>query len=365
MSRPNDLMQTREFIVQSIEHAGGAVEERMPGLLDAMLPSLMTEDGADSLQTLALDTDALNLEPAAQLATVGSSFLELLISFGCVHGTTTVGRLEVDRVREKGLREAVEGALLFSNCRVRYPSAPPQIRDAWYAVFNFTATFLSDEKRERRYVVPVNLWSNQLSMQLAERMPHLPILPAWTGRRRNAEKMPLDGAYEVACRAVKEFAAREAEQYQTRVRKRFDIEFARMSGYYEQVAGELRQRQERETDEERIETLEQRIGATLAEREGKLRDLGEKYHLRVRARLTSGCLLSQPKSFFKLFVDRKAKTRALTLVYDSLLERLELPVCEACHRETSHVHVSTECEFLCRSCASLKRPTGGAPPPRR
>jgi hypothetical protein len=233
---------------------------------------------------------------------------------------------------------------------VRYPDDPPEILDSWYAVFYFTVAFISDEKRERRVVASVNLWSNQAVPELAERIQHLPILPPWTEPRQYAAMMSVTEAYEVACGSVKEQATREAAQYQTRVRRRFGVEFARMSGYYERVVRELRQRQQREADHDRVDTLEQRIEATLAEREGKLRDLGQKSHLRVRARLTSACLLSQPKSYFKVIVDRKTNTRELTLAYDALLQRLELPVCESCRQETSYVHVTAECGFLCRAC---------------
>ena len=81
MLQPTDLMGAKEFIVQTIEQAGGAVDEREPGLLDAMLPAELTsEDAPGSLQTFALEMDALDSEPSAELSTVGSTALQTLIS---------------------------------------------------------------------------------------------------------------------------------------------------------------------------------------------------------------------------------------------------------------------------------------------
>ena len=82
-----------------------------------------------------------------------------------------------------------------------------------------------------------------------------------------------------------------------------------------------------------------------------MREIGETYGMRVRARLSSARCLWQPKAFFNVLIDRGPITRKLVLVYDGLLERLELPTCEACGRETDRLSVSSAARLLCLSCA--------------
>ena len=255
-----------------------------------------------------------------------------------------------ERLKKKGLREEVERTLLFSHGRVRYEESDPDVRCSYSVQFNFKVSFLSDERRERCYVIPVNLWSNQVNLVLVE---HLAAAAA--GERPaglpDVPSVPVSAAYATAQLALRRLVGEEIARHQERSRKRFGVEYLRISDYYEQVTRELESRR-RDGDEGRTRALEGKLEAARAERERKLRELGEKYRLRLYARLTSARLLAQPKTFFRLLIDRGATTRTLTLAYDSLLGRLEPPVCEACHAETTRVHVSAQAKLLCAECGA-------------
>jgi len=347
-------MQVQDFIQECIERAGGAAELRAPGLMDVLLPpELEPVAGGKPLLALALDTDAFSLEPQAELATVGSPFVDALIAAATARGMTAIGHLAATRLKKKGLREEVERNLIFSHCRIRYDTGEPDVLTCYYAQFNFKVDFLSDERRERLYVVPVNLWSNLVNLALAERLPDLDVTEEdATGLA--ASRVGVEDAYATARHALQQLVGEEIALHEARSRKRFAVEFARISDYYAQVARELQRRQQREDDAKRAQSLTQKLDAAAAERERKLRELGEKYRLRLRARLTSARLLAQPKTFFKVFVDRGQTTRTLTLAYDPVLERLEPPVCEACRSETTRLHVSSSAQLLCPGCAEKK-----------
>ena len=344
-------MQVQEFIEGCIERAGGDVEVRAPNLLDVLLPPPLEERVGSALLALALDPEALSAEPQAELVTVGSPFLDALIGFAAQRGTTAVAHILTERLKKKGLREEVERALIFSHGRVRYDTAEPDILRCHYAQFHFKVTFLSEERRERLYVVPINLWSNQPNPLLAERLPTLALEETPSLDLLEAPRVSAEESYATARRALREQMGEEIARHQERIRKRFAVEFGRIRDYYAQAIQESQRRREREGDEGRAEALAQKIAAAEAERERKLRELGETYRLRLRARLTSVRLLSQPKTFFKLFLDRGQTTRTLTLAYDSVLERLEPPVCESCRRETTRIHVAPEARLLCPACA--------------
>ena len=343
-------MQVAEFIVGCIERAGGAAEPRGSDRIDALLPAALELGGGEREVVLALAPVALGQESPAELATIGSPLLDSLIAHAAARGTTSLGHLTPERLKRKGLREEVERTLLFSNGRVRYDESDPDVRCSYSVQFNFKVSFLSDERRERCYVIPVNLWSNQVNLALVEH------LAAATADERpaalaDAPSVPVSQAYATAQLALRRLVGEEIARHQDRSRKRFGVEYLRISDYYAQVTRELESRR-RDGDEDRTRVLEGKLEAARAERERKLRELGEKYRLRLHARLTSARLLAQPKTFFRLLIDRGATTRTLTLAYDSLLGRLEPPVCEACHAETTRVHVSAQARLLCAGCGA-------------
>lgn len=343
-------MQVAEFIVGCIERAGGAAEPRGADRIDALLPAALDPGGREREVVLALDPVALGQESPAELATIGSPLLDSLIAHAAARGTTSVGHLTPERLRKKGLREEVERTLLFSNGRVRYEGSDPDVRCSYSVQFNLKVSFLSDERRERCYVIPVNLWSNQVNLALVE---HLAAAEAGERPARfpDAPSVPVSAAYATAQLALRRLVGEEIARHQDRSRKRFSVEYLRISDYYEQVTRELESRR-RDGDQGRTRALEGKLVAARAERERKLRELGEKYRLHLHARLTSARLLAQPKTFFRLLIDRGATTRTLTLAYDSLLGRLEPPVCEACHAETTRVHVSAQARMLCAGCGT-------------
>jgi hypothetical protein len=378
-----EILDVSGFIRSCIERAGGAVEAGPAGRLDALLPPELAAAAAGrSWVRLALTAD--DLEDDAEPAMLGSPFLDALIALAAGRGTVASGHLSAGRLKRKGLREEVERTLRFSNCRTRYENDEADVLLSATAQFDFKVAFFSEERRERLYVVPVNLFSNQVQPLLAECLAGLAIDAEPAARFPEAPLVPVETAYETACRALRRMVAEEAARQHVRVVQRFAVEFARISDYYGQVIAELKRRRARELrrvaggaagQEPRssrepdtapatggeggstetaapTDSLSQKIESVQRERERKLRELGETYGMRVRARLSSARCLWQPKAFFNVQIDRGSSTRTLVLAYDGVLERLELPACESCGRETSRLWASPSARLLCPVCAA-------------
>ena len=375
-----EILNPSGFIRSCIERAGGAVEAGPDGRLDALLPPELEAVAGRSWLRLALD--AGDLQDGAEPAMLGSPFLDALIAFTGGRGTVASGYLPAGRLKRKGLREEVERTVRFSNCRTRYEYDEADVLLAATAQFDFKVVFFSEERRERLYVVPVNLCSNQIQPALAERLAGLAIEAEPATRFPEAPPVAIEAAYETACRALRRMVADEAARQQVRVAQRFAVEFARISGYYGQAIADLERRRARELrraaggahgrgPRPRREpdtaqpaggdggtakpappgSLSQKVESARRERERKLRELGETYGIRVRARLSSARCLWQPKAFFKVLIDRGSTTRALILAYDGILERVELPNCESCGRETSRLWASSSARMVCPACA--------------
>jgi len=367
-----------EFIRSCVERAGGAVEADGPGSLQVLLPPVL-EAAAGGRPWVSLALAAESPESGGEPATVGSPFLDALIRHAAGRGRVGSSHLPAGRLKRKGLREEVERNLLFSNCRTRYEEDEADVMLSATAQFYFKVAFLSEERRERLYVVTVNLFSNQPSPALAGRLPDLPLEAEPAGTRPEAPSVPIEAAYETACRALREIVGHDAARQQVRVAQRFSVEFARISDYYDEAIAQLERRRAREMrraefDPERdpggstgagesgdrtradravrADALAQKVEAARLERERKLRELGETYGIRTRARLASARCLWQPKAFFKVRLDRGSITRTLVLAYDGLLERLEPPCCESCRKETTRLRATPAARLLCPACAA-------------
>jgi len=361
------VLDIPEFIRSCVERAGGAVEADGSGLQALLPPALEAAAAGRSWLGLALATE--DLEPGREPATIGSPFLDALILHAAQHGTVASCHLPAGRLKRKGLREEVERTLLFSNCRTRYDADEADVMLSATAQFDFKVAFLSEERRERLYAVPVNLFSNQADPAITRLLAESTVDAEPDSGLPEAPSVPIPAAYETACRALRDLVGRDAERQQVRVAQRFSVDFARIGDYYDRAIAELEGRHARELRRTepgpaaggggaggiepavRAGMLAQKVEATRRERERKLRELGETYGIRSRARLASVRCLWQPKAFFKVRVDRGSITRTLGLVYDGLLERLEPPTCEACGRGTFRLRASSMARLLCPACA--------------
>ncbi len=346
------------FIRDCVERAGGAIDGGEPGRLDALLPAeLQAVAGGRPLVRLAL-VQADGGE-ATLPAMLGSPFVDALIKLATAGGTVTSGHLPAGRLKRKGLREEAEQTLKFSNCRTRYRDDEAEVRLATIAQFEFKVAFLSEERRERLYVVPVNLVSGQAEPELAARMPGLRIAAEAEGGFPEAPIVTMEVAYAAARRAARRLILDEATRQQVRVGRRFAVEAARIGEYYDQAILGLERRLDREQARSAAPAAAPaapsvtagKVEASRLERERKLRELGETYRIRARAQLASVRLLWQPRVYFDVLLDRGSVTRSLTLAYDGLLERLELPACESCRRPTPRLRASSTARLQCPACS--------------
>jgi hypothetical protein len=369
------ILDLPEFIRACVERAGGVVDVGNHGRFDALLPpALEAAAGGRSWVSLALGNDAGDAD--AEPATLGSPFMDTLIAFAAGRGTAASGHLPAGRLKRKGLREEVERTLRFSNCRTRYLDDEGEVLLSATAQFDFKVAFLSEERRERVYVVPVNLFSSQVDLELAARLPELPIEADAAGTPPEIPLVPVGAAYEAARRALRRLVVEEAARQQVRVARRFAVEVARISDYYAQAIEGLERRRDRErrrsvavagpeapraqgsneaaagSHADRADAFAPKVDAAHRERERKLRELGETYGIRTRARLASVRWLWQPKVFFKLLLDRGSVTRTLILAYDGLQERLESPSCESCRQPTTRLQASSTARLLCPACSA-------------
>ncbi len=305
--------------------------------------------GSEDSWTLALTPEAQTKRQDADLAIIGSPIVDRLISFATDHGRTAAGRFEIGHVRRKNLREIVEQDLVFSHCRVRYDETPVRIADYYYALFDYRITYLSDEKRERLVTIPVALDTALVNSELGKRLDQLSVTASPLPNQISSEQ--IRKAHDVAKASVRLQAMHDAELYRSRIRKRFEVDYLRITDYFDQTLSDITTRLKRESDAEKRKVLESKAAGASTQKAAKIADLTEKSRVRPRADLMSVQIIAQEKSAMTVQIDRKQITRPLVLVYDSLLHRLEPPVCEGCNQEMSRIWVSDKGVRLCPACS--------------
>jgi hypothetical protein len=343
----------KEFIIKSVERTGGVVDEMGDDLLGAILPpEIAANVASNSFLILALSHSAAESVPDAVPAVIGTPIMDALIGFAYGIGTTSMSAIYLDNIRKKGLKEEAERVLTYSQCRLRAnESAPVTVRESHYAIFHFRVAFVSYEKRERMETVAVSLDTNVVNNFVVKALRSLPIEPIHISPdEAGFDSKRLKVAYEVAQKELSQRAKKESTAYLSTISRRFQLEANRLSDYYDQTERELRRRLDKEADQKKRESILSKQQAVKQEKARKLAELGEKYRLRPKAALTSIQIIRQPKSYFDVYVDKGKQTRTVTLIYDSLLTRLEPPICDRCRLEMTRIFVTGLNEHLCVSC---------------
>ena len=284
----------------------------------------------------------------------GSLSLDGFIEFALERGRLTRAAVRTDRPRPRSIAPDIQAALTFVAGRVRLPDTPADVAMGAVAQFDFIVALTSDERRETLQSVVVDLVSGAPCPSLSRRAWALDVEPDTQpdiGRRLTC---PLTEAYDTAAKTLLDWSAPRIEHLQMLVTRRLRDEHARLRLYYRAMVEDLQRRAER-AGGERASELRAKVEGTRQEEQAKLSELGEKHRIRPSARLVATRLLTYPRLFATVHLDRKRVVRALELNWDPVIAQLRLPLCEACLSATSHIEMTRGDRLLCPACAADDR----------
>jgi len=151
------------------------------------------------------------------------------------------------------------------------------------------------------------------------------------------------------------------ETLRRRAARYLELDRARLTEYYDDIARDLQRRIERASDDARRASLEDKLAAAQAEREAKLADVEAKYRLRVELELINLQVITQPKRLLPVRIENRTARVERTVVWDPLLHRIEPLVCDVCGRAATRLTLCTgghlahaEC-LLAEQCVDCKR----------
>jgi hypothetical protein len=349
-----------QFVRDYVEAAGGVWDEIEPQVYDVMLPAAADGGGGEpGVLRLAFDPEALPEHPQAQLASFGTPLVDTLLQEALERGRCAelyrLGlNLQPHQLPQRVVRSmklvdpAARGEpMLLEIERVRALLFPQ-------VVFWFEANFTSDQQEQEVLPLAVDLHYGRQVRHLEQLLD-----PAGLGERFSpplpeARGIDRSAAYLLAREQIVRTLAALSNTRARELAERLDRQAARMSKYYDDLAGELEEQRRRAAargDED--SKFAARREALARERELRISELRRKNALSVRLRLLNLLVIRQPKLLLQA-VARPAQGSPLPLdlIFDPLVEAVEAPPCPVCQRPSFELHRQRSA-LVCPACATV------------
>ena len=367
-----------DFVLNTFRRVGGIVEPPAYGIYEVLLPEEAARRwGASVYQRLAFGDEAPAEAADAEGVIVvgyGHPLVETLMEETRAEPVCALAAINDVRLDKRGLAELARKTLAFPNARlseVQRQGESPSL--CYYVRFNFKAALLTDEKREQLVSVVMDAQAGFAIPELrhiehlarleeASAFEHLPPAPVrWRPGQSALSRPVLEGLLERATRAALDELAAPLDVLRRLAARHLELDRARLTAYYDDIARDLQRRLERADDPARRAGLEEKLAATQAEREAKLADVEAKYRLRVELELINLQIITQPKILLPVQIGNRTANVERVVVWDPQLHRVEPLACDVCGRSATRLtlcsggHLAHDDCLLSEQCVDCKR----------
>lgn len=338
------MSELGEFVLGYYRAQGALVEEPAYGVHEVLLPdALATELEAPALQEIIFDQPAPEGDDGHLYLSAGHPLLDRIIARARQTAAPTQSFINNVRLDKRGLAEAARQVLSFPNARlVALPNEHEKAALCHYLVFTYKVTLASDEKQERIATIaldaqagwPVDWGVIQAMATLNEQgdFAHLvPAPPRWIEAAHPLAPSALTGLAERAQAGVLTQLAEPIEAISRRAARHLELDQARLEQYYTDLERDLRRRLEGALVlGERRAATEDKLAALQLERQMKLADARERYHLHADLELVTVQVVVQPKILLRVQIENRSTTIQRTIVWNPLLHHIEPLACDVC-----------------------------------
>jgi len=376
------MSELADFVLSSFRLVEGIVEPPAYGIYEALLPEGVARRwDVPTYQRLAFADEATAEVTGADDVTIvgyGHPLVETLMDETRAEPACVLVYVNDLRLDKRGLFGLARQSLAFPNARLSEVERKGETAAlCHYVRFNFKAALITDEKRERLvsvvmdaqagFAVPELTHVEQLArLEEKSAFEHLLFAPVrWLpgpGHEDGVLSRPvLEGLLKRATHAALDELAAPLETLRRRAARYLELDQARLTGYYDDIARDLQRRIERASDDGRRASLKDKLTAAQAEREAKLADVEAKYRLRVELELINLQVIVQPKVLFPVHIGNRTTRIERTVVWDPLLHRVEPLACDVCGRPATRLtlcsggHLAHEDCLLVEQCVDCKR----------
>jgi hypothetical protein len=371
----NTDISIEEFILNYCREVGGLVEPPAFGSHEVLLPDEVAERWKmPAFQHLAFTPGV----PNAAYIHFGHPLVETIVTE--VREKIANGRFFINHVRPEKpkLFEVIEKAISLTNARLfPIPEAAEKIALHHYVRFNFKVSLIADEKREVILPVWMDLQSgvavngNEIErtafFDFENQNPILPLAPLRWDSAAPLSDLAFNALLERARLSTAHELGDTLTTLQKRLQRLLELDRARLNDYYDELSKDTRRRLTK-ADEDRRPGLEAKLSTIASERQIKLADVEQKYHLHIQLELINLAVIAQPKLDLWVEIRRRGTSLKRQVTWDPLLHVVEGLACDVCLRsscalvlcENDHL-VHEEClapqcidckRIFCKECAS-------------
>ncbi|MBI3161652.1 MAG: hypothetical protein HYZ23_04045 [Chloroflexi bacterium] len=378
-----DSTSLEGLVLGYFRQVGALVEPPAYGAYEILLPDeAAARWGISPHQKIVFD--AAHQQDGVTFLHYGHALIETIAEELC--GQSANGQFFINNVRPEkpGFASEIEKAFSLPNSKIFFIHAEKEkIRHHHYARFNFKVSLVADEKRELVLPVWMDLQNGYpVSGAEIERLGildeenqflHAPSAPAfWNDepaltpgpspeRRGEPALSPktLSALLERARQAVPHELGETLSNLQKRLAHFLELDRARLNDYYDHLLKDAKKRLQK-TEEDRRAALEAKIGVIQAERESKLLDVEQKYHLRIQLELVNLAIISVPKLDLMVEIRKRISTIQRAVTWNPLLHTIEPLLCDVCNRGGMTLHLCenghlVHAECLAPQCVECKR----------
>lgn len=358
-----------ELILGYCRQAGGLVEPPAYNIYEVLLPDdISVRWGIAPHQRFAFD--AAYLQEGVNYLYYGHPLVEVIVNE--LRWQSANGQFFINNIRPEkpGLYAMIEKTISLPNAKIfTNPKAAEQVHLHHIVRFNFKVSLIADEKRELILPVWMDLQKGypingtdieRLALLSSEnQFEGTPFAaPSWIDAPPISPQT-LSALLERACDSVTDGLGETLAHMQKRLARFLELDRDRLNEYYHDLLKDA-QRRLQKADDDRRPALEAKIAAISAEREVKLADAEQKYHLRIQLELLNLALITLPKLDLMVEIRKRTTSIVRTVTWDPLLHRVEPLACDVCGRAGTSLHLCenghlAHAECLAPQCIDCKR----------
>jgi hypothetical protein len=159
----------------------------------------------------------------------------------------------------------------------------------------------------------------------------------------------LSALLERARQAVTGELGETLSHLQNRLARFLELDRARLSDYYADLLKDAEPRLKK-ADEDRHSALESKIAVIIAERQSKLADVEQKYHLRIQLELVSLAIVTLPKLDLTIEICKRAATIKRTVSWNPLMHVVDPLACDVCNYSGTTLHLCDNGHLVHADC---------------
>lgn len=322
----------KDFIQHFFETRNCKVQTEKNILLIQLTPELESEFRS---QNLRLAFTSKNLTENSELVTHGSYIPTKILSILSEKGQKVVGKLPSEHSLTK---KRFQDSLSTKKSKIGNLTRTTNLD--FELIFNFKATFVSDEKFDELY--SVKLFRDQTKISKFNFIQSKKIEELIHRDSGVISEREIETKLYFATEQLQNFLQKRTSEIEKEVLKRLYENLKRLKSYYGEQISAFKKSSVLNSNE-KAELIEIELEKKKTEEVGN-------YSLKVELRLISFQLLEKKVYNFDFNIKNSNVDKNISATFDTFNGKLTYPICESCGKQTSEIELCQSGHLLCSNC---------------